>query len=71
MTRPAITLAMSVDLTDDSNGPGRALDMIRRVRLFAEELRTAGLIVEVSGNLTVQVRAPRLAPGTPPEPEND
>lgn len=47
--------------TEDANVRD-ALDLIRRLRLFAEEMRNAGLDVAIDGALTVTVKAK-------PEPE--
>ena len=44
----------------------RGLELLRRVRAFAEEMQQVGLEVDVEGYLTVRVRAPEPAPE--PEP---
>lgn len=58
---PTVTLALDVE----AGRPADALDLIRRVRAFAEEMRAAGLVVEVTGALQVVVRA--ASPGFPEE----
>lgn len=47
-----VTLTMDIAAAD----PAQALDLIRRVRLFATEMRDIGLDVEVTGYLGVKVR---------------
>ena len=52
MRRPPARLSLSLEATE----PQAALDLVRRVRLFAEECRQAGLEVTVQGSLVVIVR---------------
>ena len=49
-------MVLSLDLSEPDTVA--ALDLIRRVRSFAEEMRAAGLDVEVRGDLSIVVRTP-------------
>lgn len=57
-TRRPATVTLELDATNTSD----ALDLMRRVRMFAEELRGAGLLVEVTGSVVVTVKPRLLGP---------
>lgn len=48
-----------VTLTTRAQDPGDALELLRRVRAFGEEMRQAGLDVTIDGAVTLTVRPAR------------
>lgn len=56
---------MTVVLDLEPGKPADALDLIRRVRAFGDEMRVAGMVVEVSGALTITVRPPARPEAVP------
>jgi hypothetical protein len=59
-----------VMLSTRANDPRESLELLRRVRAFAQEMADVGLDVRIDGSLTVEVRAPRRATADP-DPDAD
>lgn len=60
-----------VVVTFSATSAGDSLEMLYRVRLFADEMRQAGLAVIVDGQLTVTVRPPARSHKAKPAPDDD
>lgn len=65
MSAPLAPVYLSLEIPTDST-PEVALELLHRVRLFAGAMLEAGLVVELSGSVRLDVRSP--APD--PEPES-